>query len=111
MILRFPEDFHQRYIDGISIHDTFTKIDYEPTFKLIQQYVLDRERKEVILKILQSRPSTDAYYRVNYRVTDYYVIRWLRALGSKVEVLLPWDLRQEMTREIQYMFNLYGHIF
>jgi CRISPR-associated protein (TIGR03985 family) len=110
MILRFPQDFHERYIDGISIHDTFTKIDYEATVNLIQQHVLDREHQEGILKILQSRPSTDAYYRVNYRVTDYYVIRWLRALGSQVEVLFPWDLRQEITREIQDMFNLYSHV-
>lgn len=107
MILRFEQDFHQSYIDGISIHDTFTKISYEQTFKLIRQYVLNREHQKAILNILQSRPSTDAYYQVNYRVTDYYVIRWLRAIGAKVEVLLPWDLRQEMACEIQNVCNLY----
>ena len=107
MILRFQQDFHQNYIDGISIHDTFTKISYEQTFKLIQQYVLNKEHQKHILNILQSRPSTDAYYQVNYRVTDYYVIRWLRAIGAKVEVFLPWDLRQEMADEIQKVCNLY----
>ncbi|KOP23922.1 CRISPR-associated protein [Hapalosiphon sp. MRB220] len=110
MMLRFEKDFHQAYIDGISIHDTFSEIDYEDTFDLIQQYVIDKKHQAEILNILKFRPNTDAYYRVNYRTTDYYVIRWLRALGSKVEVLLPWKLRQEMTREIQEVLNLYGHI-
>jgi CRISPR-associated protein (TIGR03985 family) len=107
MILRFDQDFHQRYIDGISIHDTFNRISSERTFKLIQQYTLDPEHRKAILEILQSRPSTDVYYQVYYRVTDYYVLRWLRALGSKVEVLLPLNLRQEIAQELQNTFNLY----
>ncbi len=107
MILRFEQDFHRNYVDGISIHDTFTKISYEQTFNLVKQYILNREHQKAILNILQSRPSTDGYYQVNYRITDYYVIRWLRALGAKVEVLLPWDLRQEMACEIQNVCNLY----
>ncbi len=57
--------------------------------------------------ILQSRPTTDAYYQVTYRVTDYYPLRWLRALGSQVELLLPWHLREEMATEIQNTWNLY----
>ncbi|NJR18400.1 MAG: TIGR03985 family CRISPR-associated protein [Calothrix sp. CSU_2_0] len=108
MILRFDKDFHQRYIDGISIHESFAQISYEQVFILLQQHILEQEHQRVILNILQSRPSSDAYYQVNYRVTDYYVIRWLRALGAKVEVLLPCNLRQEMASEIKDMFNIYG---
>ncbi|OYD99387.1 TIGR03985 family CRISPR-associated protein [Nostoc sp. 'Peltigera membranacea cyanobiont' 213] len=107
MVLRFEQDFHQAYIEGISIHDTFTQISYDQTVKLTQQYTLNLERRKAIVDILQSRPSTDAYYKVDYRVTDYYVVRWLRALGSKVEVLLPWVLREEMALEIQNTWNLY----
>lgn len=107
MILRFDKDFHESYIDSISIHDTFTQISYEQTLKIVQQNIIDRKQQQQILDILRSRSNTDAYYQVNYRVTDYYVIRWLRALGAKVEVLLPWDLRQEMTREIYNIYNLY----
>ncbi|ARV59017.1 CRISPR-associated protein [Nostocales cyanobacterium HT-58-2] len=107
MILRFEQDFHQRYIEGTSIHDIFTPIDVKDVAKLIKQYILNSEDRQTLLEILQSRPTTDAYYQVYYRVTDYYVVRWLRALGSKVEVLLPWNLRQEMAQEIQNTWNLY----
>ncbi|MBN3885081.1 MAG: TIGR03985 family CRISPR-associated protein [Nostoc sp. JL34] len=107
MVLRFEQDFHQRYIDGISIHDTFTRISYGQTTNLTQQYTLNLEHRKAILDIIKFRPSTDAYYQVDYRVTDYYVVRWLRALGSKVEVILPWDMRKEMTLEIQNTWNLY----
>nr|WP_248277718.1 TIGR03985 family CRISPR-associated protein [Brasilonema sp. UFV-L1] len=107
MVLRFEQDFHYSYIKGISIHDKFTAINCETAATLIKQYTPNPEQRQAILEILQSRPHTDAYYQVYYRVTDYYVVRWLRALGSKVEVLLPWDLRQEMALEIQNTWNLY----
>ena len=107
MMLRFDKDFHESYIDSINIHDTFTQITYEQTLKIVQQNTIDKRLQQQMLDILHSRSSTDAYYQVNYRVTDYSVIRWLRALGAKVEVLFPWDLRQEMTREIYNLYNLY----
>ncbi|MBE9227487.1 TIGR03985 family CRISPR-associated protein [Phormidium sp. LEGE 05292] len=107
LILRFERDFHDSYIQGISLHKTFTSIDYEQTVKLIKQYTLNLEHQQALLDILQSRPNTDAYYKAFYRVKDYHVIRRLRALGSKVEVMLPWDLRKEMASETHKAWNLY----
>ncbi|MEH1789777.1 MAG: TIGR03985 family CRISPR-associated protein [Nostoc sp.] len=107
MILRFERDFHKRYIQGISIHDTFKSIKYQMVAKLIKQNTLNSKHQKTILETLQSRPNTDAYYEVDCRVKDYYVLRWLRALGSQVEVLLPLNLRQEMADEIQNLWNLY----
>lgn len=107
MLLRFDRDFHQSYIQGISIHNTFTAIDCDRAATLIKQYTPNPEHRQTLLEILQSRPTTDIYYQVYYRVTDYYVVRWLRALGSKVEVLLPWDLRLQMAEDIQNAWNRY----
>ena len=107
MVLRFDRDFHQSYMQGISIHHTFTAIECDRAATLITQYTPKPENRQILLDILQSRPTTDIYYELKYRLTDYYVVRWLRALGSKVEVLLPWDLRQEMALESQNTWNLY----
>ncbi|MDZ8227619.1 TIGR03985 family CRISPR-associated protein [Nostoc sp. ChiVER01] len=107
MILRFERYFYKRYIQKISIHDAFKIIDYQIVIKLIKQNTLNAEHQKNILETLQSRPSTDAYYQVDYRVNDYYVLRWLRALGSKVEVLLPLNLRQQMAEESRNLWNLY----
>ncbi len=74
---------------------------------MLKQHTPSPQHQQTLLEILQSRPDTDAYYQVYFRRTDYYVIRWLRALGSKVEVILPWDLRQEMAMEVQNTWNLY----
>lgn len=106
MVLRFDRAFHQSYLQGIAIHNTFTAIDYDRAARLIAQDTPPKQR-EALLKTLQSRPTTDAYYQVCYRVTDYHPLRWLRALGSEVEILLPWDLRQKMAVEIQNTWNLY----
>lgn len=107
MILRFNQDFHQRYIQGISIHEKFTFLNSEQVIKIIKQNTPNPQQQQALLETLQSRPNTDAYYQVDYRNTDYYVIRWLRALGSQVEILLPWSLRLEMALEIQKTWNLY----
>jgi CRISPR-associated protein (TIGR03985 family) len=107
MVLRFDRTFAQSYLQGIAIHNTFTAIDCDRATRLIKQYTPNPDNRQILLDILQSRPSTDIYYQVKYRLTDYYVVRWLRALGSQVEVLLPWDLRQEMVIESQNTWNLY----
>lgn len=107
MILRFDQDFNQNYMAGISIHSTFAAIDYNRAAILIKQYTPNPEQRQTLLEVFQSRPTTDIYYQVYYRVTDYYVVRWLRALGSKVEVLLPWELRQQIVQDIQDAWNRY----
>lgn len=107
MILRFERDFHQSYIQGISIHETFTIIEYDSAATLIKQNTLNPEHRQTLIETLQSRPTTDIYCQVYYRVTDYYVVRWLRALGSKVEVLFPWSLRLQIAQEMQDTWNLY----
>ncbi len=107
MVLRFDRTFAQSYLQGISIHNTCRAIESDRAATLIKQYTPNPDNRQILLDIIQSRPSTDIYYQVKYRITDYYVLRWLRALGSKVEVLLPWDLRQEMLLESQNTWNLY----
>lgn len=107
LLLRFERDFHQSYIQGISIHEKFRIIDCDRAARLIKQYTPNPEQRQALLEVLQSRPTTDIYYQVNYRLTDYYVMRWLRALGSKVEVLLPLELRQSMAVDIQLTWNQY----
>lgn len=107
MVLRFDRTFAQSYLQGITIHQTFTAIECDRAATLIKQYTPNPDNRQILLDIIQSRPTTDIYYQVKYRLTDYYVVRWLRALGSKVEVLLPWDMRQEMVLESQNTWNLY----
>jgi CRISPR-associated protein (TIGR03985 family) len=107
MVLRFDRTFAQSYLQGITLHHTFTAIDCDRAARLITQYTPNPEERSTLLEILHSRPTTDAYYQLYYRNTDYYPLRRLRALGSKVEILLPWHLREEMAREIQNTWNLY----
>ncbi|NEP57874.1 MAG: TIGR03985 family CRISPR-associated protein [Symploca sp. SIO2G7] len=107
LLLRFERDFHQSYIQGISIHEKFRIIDCDRAARLIRQYTPNPEQRQDLLEVLQSRPTTDIYYQVDYRLTDYYVMRWIRALGSKVEVLLPLELRQSMALDIQLTGNHY----
>jgi CRISPR-associated protein (TIGR03985 family) len=105
MILRFEQSFHRNYVQGINIHEKFTLINYEQAVGLIKEE--SKNTQEELLEVIKSRSKKDVYYRVDYRMNDFYVVRWLRALGSKVEVLFPWKLRQEMAQEIQNTWNLY----
>ena len=107
MLLRFNQDFHDCYIRGTFLHHTFELVDYKQATSLIKQHAQNPEHRNAVLEILQSRSPADAYYKAKYRVTDYHVLRRLRALGSEVEVLLPWDLRWQMAQDIQKTWNRY----
>jgi CRISPR-associated protein (TIGR03985 family) len=107
MVLRFDHSFHESYMQGIRIHPTFKPIDCDRAATLIKQYTPNLVHRKTLLEVLQSRPTTDLYYELYYRITDYYVVRWLRALGSNVEVFIPWELRQKIADEIQNTWDLY----
>ncbi len=65
MILRFEQDFHQRYIEGISIHDTFCAIDCEAATKLIKQYTSNPEHRQAIPGFASCQPLFSKYSRSN----------------------------------------------
>lgn len=107
MLLRFNQDFHEHYIRGTFLHHTFEAVDYKQTTSLVRQHTPNPEHRDTLLEILQHRSPNDAYYTAQYRVTDYHVIRRLRALGPEVEVLLSWDLREKIALDIQKAWNYY----
>lgn len=107
MLLRFDRYFHNRYIEGTERDEIFTKIPYKYAETLISQESINLEIKQQALGILKSRSPQDIYCRVNYRADDNNVIMRLRAWGYKVEVLLPWDLRSLMAKEIEENWKLY----
>lgn len=107
MLLRFDRTFHDRYIKGTSRHATFKPISYQGILQLIPEQVIPVKHRETLLKILQNRPQDDACYTVIYRDGDPNVGLRLRAWRPKVEVLLPWELRQEITKEVQAEWHFY----
>ncbi len=111
MVLRFNQDFDQRYIKNTIRHQTFEAItDLESVKNLIaEQCTPDQEQRllqtELFNKI--ARAQNDAYYSLRYRVGDNNVIMRLRAWSFNVEVLFPWELRQRIKTDMQKNWNLY----
>ncbi|MEH1933882.1 MAG: TIGR03985 family CRISPR-associated protein [Nostoc sp.] len=101
MLLRFDRTFYESYLKGTSRHATFKPITYQWGLQLIREQVIPAKHRGTLLKILQNRLSDDAYYTVIYRDGDPNVGLRLRAWRPKVEVLLPWELRQEITKEVE----------
>lgn len=105
MLLRFQREFHDRYIQGTFRHKTFHKITYEQAYQLIQDTAASSHPS--LLQVIQSRSVDDAYYTVQYRDGDTNVGLRLRSWRPKVEVLLPWALRQKQLEEMQAEWQLY----
>jgi len=104
MLLRFEQDFHDKYIQDTFRHETFTRINLLAVEQIIKKSAPSQQ--ELLLKVFQRHPD-DCYYTAKYRVTDNNVVMRLRAWGPKVEVLLPWDLRLRMIEDLQETGNLY----
>lgn len=107
MLLRFEQEFHDRYVQGTFRHDTFKRVSHQQAEQLIRQHTPQQEHQQALLNVLQSRPRSDAYYCVRYRDDDTNVKMRLRAWRPNGEVLLPWELRQKMAQEVALEFQNY----
>jgi CRISPR-associated protein (TIGR03985 family) len=111
MLLRFPSEFHKNYISNTVRHRTFQKIDDKKALAMVEKMSLSEKRKEQLikdqLKAQIESHSDDGYYTLKYRRGDNTVIMRLRAWCPNVEVLLPWDLRQRMKKDMQETWKLY----
>lgn len=99
MLLRFERTFHDRYIQGTFRHQTFKPLSPAQVQQMIRA-CRDPDQQQALLDIVQSRSASDPYYSVLYRAGDTNVELRLRAWRPQVEVLLPWQLRQQIRAEI-----------
>jgi CRISPR-associated protein (TIGR03985 family) len=112
MLLRFDQDFSDRYIKGTKRHETFTAISYQQAQRLIQREVKQPQQQQALLEIISCRSPVDAYYQALIRYQDQNhrdnnVIMRLRAWQPKCEVLLPFDLRQSIATDLAQAYQLY----
>jgi CRISPR-associated protein (TIGR03985 family) len=108
MVLRFERWFDEGYVRNTVRHETFQPISYKQVQSLICQEVKRLEQRNELLEHLSQRSPQDAYYQAYYRENDPNVILRLRAWRPKLEVLLPWKLRQQMIEEAIQELSLYG---
>ncbi|NES01747.1 MAG: TIGR03985 family CRISPR-associated protein [Okeania sp. SIO2F4] len=106
LLIRFDRYYHNLYIQGTEREKLFQQISYKQAQSLINNSEIKLEQKQQLLGSLKSRSSSDIYCRVNYR-QDYNTIMRLRSWGAKVEVFLPWDLRETMAKDIQQSWKFY----
>lgn len=106
MLIRFERTFHDRYIQGTFRHQTFKQLSQAQVKQMIRACG-DAEQQPALLAIVQSRSPADVYYGVMYRAGDTNVELRLRAWRPKVEVLLPWKLRQQIRAEVVQEYAFY----
>ncbi|MGC9504907.1 TIGR03985 family CRISPR-associated protein [Baaleninema sp.] len=106
MVLRFDRGFHDGYVAGTFRHETFEPVSYGEVGQLIQANAA-AERRGFLLGVWRDRSPEDAYYRVWVRQGDTNVRMRLRAWRPFGEVLLPWEIRQEMRSEILQAYRWY----
>ncbi|MBD2313182.1 TIGR03985 family CRISPR-associated protein [Desertifilum sp. FACHB-1129] len=108
LLLRFDRDFHAGYVRDTVRHETFKQVNYTQVQRLIQQNVCEPEQQQALLQLWQARSPQDAYYTARYRQGDLNVLLRLRAWRPRMEVILPWSLRQQMAAEVAQEQQLYA---
>jgi CRISPR-associated protein (TIGR03985 family) len=109
LLLRFDRAFARGYIDNSLRHDTFERVTYNKAKQLVQQLEPAPQRHQ-LMKVLERRSPDDAYYIVYGRVSDINLMLRLRAWRPKMEVLLPWNLREQVSAEVSLESQLYAEI-
>ncbi len=98
MLLRFPHDFHNSYIENTLRHHSFKKVSHQQALNYLKKSASYPNQPQLIQRIENSQK--DSFYRLNYRDKDNYVLMRLRAWFPNVEVLLPEDLRQRVADDL-----------
>lgn len=108
LVLRFEQYFYGNYIEGTERNEMFTKISRKQVEKTVKSYThISLVEQKKLLSIVQSRPDSDIYCKIDYRVDDNNIVMRLRAWGAKVEVILPWNLRLRMKEDMEANYKLY----
>lgn len=123
MLLRFPQQFHQDYIQDSQRHETFQPLEFKNDISRFisklkaklsgNQAEIPPGDQDLIKRVVEANPK-DAYYTMNYRHGEHGgynvepdVIMRLRAWGHNVEVLYPADLRKRMKEDYQKAWDIY----
>ena len=106
LIVRFDQEWNDRYIRNSLRHETFQPIAYDAIPHQIRQHTSGTAQRQ-LLKIWRDRSPDDAYYQAVIRRDDPNVKQRLRAWRPHVEVILPWDLRQTMLTELKQEQTFY----
>jgi CRISPR-associated protein (TIGR03985 family) len=106
LLLRFDQEWNERYIHNSFRHPTFQPVSYERAGELLATNLHGKEKTE-LLKVWRSRSPTDAYYQAQIRQGDPNVWQRIRAWRPNVEVLLPAVLRRQFAQEALQEARLY----
>ena len=108
LIMRFPPNFAQRYVQQTDRHATFEPIAYKKLLVLVKQQIQAPDAQATVLKILSQQTAKDAYYKAWIRLGDINIVMRLRDWRPKGEVIAPLELRQQMRREAQAELEHYS---
>lgn len=106
LLLRFEKHFYQDYIKGTFRHQTWKKCSVQDAQEFIVKSTPGEPQKE-LLKILNSRSPQDAYCYTFYRQNDINIRLRLRSWRPNAEILLPWDLRENIAQEVRLESHFY----
>lgn len=99
LIMRFPADFAQWYVDDTLRHPTFQGIPYHQIPEFLNKEKVSKSEIEAIVAILAKRSPKDVYYRALVRKGDINVLMRLRDWRPKGEVIAPLSYREILTKE------------
>jgi CRISPR-associated protein (TIGR03985 family) len=106
LVLRFDREFHGHYIAHTERDNLLQRVKPARVKQLIQGAKLPDRQTAGLLNVIQDKPR-DIYCEVPYRSGDNNVVMRLRAWGPKVEVLLPWALRDRMAQDLLEAWSPY----
>lgn len=106
MYVRFDRYFHDHYIQGTERDLLFRRVSIDKIKFKVGQANLNSEYKHNLLQKLEQYPK-DIYCEVPYYKDDNNVVMRLRAWGAKVEVILPWELRQRIIKDFKDLQRTY----
>jgi len=108
LIIRFPPEFAQWYVDNTFRHTSFRRVPYAKLPNLITKNIPEPQNQK-ILNIVQQRNSQDIYYTAWIRTKDINIVMRLRDWRPNGEVIAPLSMREQLKEEAEKELAHYSH--
>lgn len=107
LVVRFNPYFYAQYVQNTERTTLLTPIKLRKVQAIINgEAALEDKQRQYLLEIT-NKHQNGIYCHVQHRLDDHNITMRMRAWGPKVEILLPWKLRQVMANDAKILAKQY----
>ena len=107
LVVRFDPYFYAQYVQNTERTTLLNPVKLKKVQAIINSESALKDKQRQHLLEITNKNKNGIYCHVQHRLEDQNITKRLRAWGPKVEIMLPWKLRQIMANDAKILAKQY----